>query len=709
AATAEEQFNTWYSDKFVERTPYTGMDEYDMRDHVPLGIEVKQKSYAWSYDYAQKFVIIDYTLYNRNEHSRDVYNFFMGMYLDCDIGWTPPGVTYYHADDLGGFIQKWDGYIDPATDTQKTVNLNLAWAADNDGRHYTGTGFYTATGEPGKGSPLDGATGIVTVRVLRNPNPNLRYAFNMYVANSEDEGLDWGPRWKRGLHGSNNNPNNDPIDGVAIQPWLYDLAPSQLGYDDYNQDGLNNAMGNPLAGGRVEGRPAGDKGKYMVMSNDEFDYNQYDLNEIDNYRFVDPDYMVGTPFAQADKWQEWFDPLEALPPGETYDGPLDQRNDLANGADTKYILSFGPLGTEKVVQVAYDSDGDGVIDDHKEKNVWEFQYGDSLKLTMAFIVNENFHTSLDQDPNYANDMLQDPPDGINPALYEKGWYDALYNVVWAERVYDIPMHDTYAKVGGVEKGDGWYGEDVGVDGIYANTRVTTECWWTNPMTEYGGPDEGESDFELTNFLNASGSPVTITDIYGHVANGEDDILPFGREVEDIDEVYGVTGTQLTGNDGFGYMVKYDNWLDPHSEVLPGQWIRFGFDNGRVDVGDGVPDFTGPPPPPSPKIQVSYDNNDVIVEWASKEFFIKEDGSESYTGPEEFLDPFTRVKDFEGYQVQVSPDLNSLNYVEIFAIDIENYVYENVILTGDFLDSPISAEAIAESLLVGNPFPTQISV
>ena len=46
-------------------------------------------------------------------------------------------------------------------------------------------------------------------RFLQPLHPNLRYAFNMYVANSEDEGLDWGPRWKRGLHGSNNNPNND--------------------------------------------------------------------------------------------------------------------------------------------------------------------------------------------------------------------------------------------------------------------------------------------------------------------------------------------------------------------------------------------------------------------------------------------------------------------------------------------------------------------
>ena len=668
-ATAEEQFNTMYTDKFVSKTTYTGMDEYDLRDHIPLGIEVRQKSYAWSYDYAQKFIIIDYTLYNRGEEGKNLYNFFMGMYLDCDIGHTGGDWMYNHADDLGGFIQKWDGYIDPATGDPKTVDLNLAWAADNDGRNYTGTNYYTATGEPGAGSPLNGATGIVTVRVLRNPNPNLRYAFNMYVAGSGDEALDWGPHWKTGLHSD----------------WAYDLTPKQLGYDDTNQDDQYNGAV-PLAGGRVEGRPAGDKGKYMVMSNDEFDYNQYDIIGVDNGTYSDPSYIV-PPFNQADKWQEWLDPSEALPgPDDVYDGILKTRNDLANGADTKYILSFGPLGTEKVKQMAFDSDLNGTLDSLRDQTVWEFKHGDSLKLTLAFIVNDNFHTSLDQDPNYVDDTARYPEDGIDPSLYDKGWYDALYNVVWAERVYDIPMHDTFVTKGGEEKGDGWYGEDVGADGIYANTRVTTQCWWTDPVSEYGGPDDdgSEGNFELDNFT------ASFTDPWGNSATGEDDILPYGRKVADED--YGITGDQVDGGDaGYGYMVRYDN---PAGLVPFASWVRYGFDNGRIDVGDGVPDFTGPPPPPSPKVKISYENNNVSVEWASKEFFLKEDGSESYAGPEMFLDPFTRVADFEGYQIMVSPDLNSLNYVEVFSVDNENYIYENITDAGNYLDSPFSADSAA---------------
>ena len=638
--------------------------------------EIKQKTYAWSYDYAQKFIIIDYTLYNRNKDGKDIYDFFMGMYLDCDIGMIGGDWTYNHADDLGGFIQKWAYDVDEATGEEKIADLNLAWAADNDGRNYTGTNWATATEEPGAGKHLDGAKGIVTIRVLRNPNPNLRYAFNMYICDSGDEGNDWGPHWKTGLHAE----------------WDYDLSPKQKGYDDDNRDNLANDKPEPLYNGVTEGRPIADRGKYMVMSNDEFDYAQYEIINVDLGRFSDPYYMEDTPFAQADKWQKWLDPSEELTGGQVHDGTILQRNDLANGADVKYMLSFGPLGVEKFKNIACDYDHDGVADGSIEgKKVWQFKYLDSLKLTMAFIVNDDFHSSLEQNPNYSDPSAIDPEDGIDPALYDKGWRDALTNVIWAERVYDIPMHDTFIKFPDDEeaKSDGWYGEDVGADGIYADTRVTTQCWWAS--SEYSGPDLGEKDNLLTPFTNS------LTDTYGNIATSEDDFLPYGRKEVDQEEVYGVTGDQMRGGT-YGYMVKYDKvgGLVPFED-----WIRFGFDNGRVDAGDGVPDFTGPPPPPSPKIKISYEGNDVIVKWASKEFYEKDDGTIGYSGPEYFIDPFTNIPDFEGYQIQVSPDLNSLNYAEIFSVDNENYIYENVKEAGDYLDSPISKKEYLDLFIAGS--------
>jgi len=656
-ATAEEQFSMMYTDKFVQRTPYTGMDDYDERDHIPLGIEVRQKSYSWSYDYAKKFIIIDYTIYNMNTEFKDIYDFFTGMYVDCDIGMTYGEWTFNHSDDIGGFIQKWDNYIDPASGEQRIVDMNLAWAADNDGRNYTGTNYYTATGEPGAGSPLDGATSIAAVKVLRNPNPNLRYSFNMYAPNSEDESYDWGPRWKTGLHSD----------------WQYDLTPFQKGYDDTNQDNLT-VSGNEgtdlLYGGRTEGRPAGDRGKYMVMSNDEFDYEQYKLRYLRLGLLEDPDYMFGTPYAQADKWQQWTTSAEAGLPGfgEVADGEIPLLNDIANGSDVKFMLSFGPLGTETTDNIATDTDFDGIIDDYiPNKKVWKFAYGDSLKMTIAFIVSENFHTSLDQDPNYANNTVIDLNDGLDESLFERGWYDALYNTLWAERIYDTPMFDTPVTFNGLTKSDGWYGEDVGTDGLFGEQL----CWWYDQ--EYTGPDQGEGDFNLTAFSE------TALDINGNLASNEDELLPYGRIAETGD--YGTTQQ-------YGCMERYAK----ADGVIPaGTWVRYGYGNSRLDAGDGVPDFTGPLPPPSPKISLTAEGSDIIISWKSHEIYSLGDGTESYKGSEHVVDRLSRLKDFESYSVMVSPDNNPHNFTEIFTADMIDYVYEDVGEAGKYLDVPFSQD------------------
>lgn len=673
-ATAEEQFNLMYTDKFVQRLPYTGMDDYDERDHIPLGIEVRQKSYSWSYDYAKKFIIIDYTIYNRNSENKDIYDFFMGMYVDWDIGMTDGAWTYSHSDDIGGFIQKWDNYIDPATGEQRTVDMNLAWAADNDGRNYTGMNYYTATGEPGAGAALDGATSISTVRILKNPNPNMRYSFNTYAAHSDDEGFDWGPRWQTGLHSD----------------WQYDLTPFQKGYDDTNHDNLTvsgNEGTDPLYGGRTEGRPIGDKGRYMVMSNDEFDYNQTQIREVYLGVFDDPDYMFGTPYAQADKWQRWTTPADFGLPGfgEVADGDIPALNDIANGSDIRQILSFGPLGTETADNIAIDTNMDGIIDNYiSNKKVWKFAYGDSLKLTMAIIVSENFHTSLDQDPNYLNPDMVDLNDGLDASLYERGWYDAFYNSVWAERVYDTPMYDTPVTYNGVTKSDGWYGEDVGSDGLFGEIGGNL-CWWFD--AEYQGQDEGESDFRLTAFSEPA------LDINGNYASNEDELLPYGR---------------ITGSGDHGTTLEYgcmERFAITDDIIPAGTWVRYGYGNGRLDAGDGVPDFTGPLPPPSPKISLTAEGSDIIISWKSHEIYTLGDGTESYKGSEHAVDRFSRLKDFESYSVMVSPDNNPHNFAEIFTADKIDYVYEDVSSPGQYLDIPVSQDvcdslnAIGENLIV----------
>ncbi|MBN2788865.1 MAG: hypothetical protein JXR69_01590, partial [Candidatus Delongbacteria bacterium] len=651
SSSAEEQFSTMYTDK----TPY-------FADHIPLGIEVKQKSYAWSYKFAEKFIILDYILYNRNEDQKDIYNFFMGINIDNDIG-KKDGLQMWN-DDICGFKQQWEGYIDPATGEQRVVDLNFAWAADNDGREQIkiSGGDVPIIAEPLRGSPLDGATGVSTLRVLRNPNPNLKYSFNIYSGNYWNERTDWGPRWKPGLHSD----------------WEFDLSSKQKGYDDVNYDSLS-AYGQFLANGITEGTPFGDKGKYMVMSNFEYDYAITDIREVYAGVFEDPPSLIGTPFAQADKWQSWIITGEEEE-GETADGTVEELNDIANGGEIKYVLSFGPLGSESYVNLAVDTDQDslGILDDFINKQIWKFAYGDSIKLTIAFTASEDFHTSIYQTARYLSEHSVNLDQGLNTSLFN--WYDAYYNVSWAERVYDQPMYDTPVTRNGETKTDGWYGEDVGADGIFTDPVQNPICWWNERF--YEGADEGEIDFELTDFTNE------FIDPYGRTATNEDNLLPFGREEVDSENIYGITGTRETG-EGYGMMNKYHL-----SDGVPqrGEYVRYGYNNGKLDPGDGVPDYKVPPPPVSPKIRVSFANKDVIVEWCSHEFY-EIQGMKGAAGPEHSIDTFSRRRDFEGYQITVAPRNELREYSEIFTVDKVNYVYENVVEYQEYLDIPIPEDSI----------------
>ncbi len=50
--------------------------------HTPLGIKVIQRSYAWSYSYADDFVIISFTIINEREDHTALMNLYVGMYSE---------------------------------------------------------------------------------------------------------------------------------------------------------------------------------------------------------------------------------------------------------------------------------------------------------------------------------------------------------------------------------------------------------------------------------------------------------------------------------------------------------------------------------------------------------------------------------------------------------------------------------------------------
>jgi hypothetical protein len=212
-AVSEQDFIATYTDT-VTRVTLVSNDPTDNRPHVPLGIEITQRSYAWSYAYAEDFVLFDYSIKNIGRNMLE--KVYMGIYVDADVSLT--GGTGYD-DDICGFKRDIPssngcGFID---------TVNMAWIADNDGKEQVGDNCpYTVNGS---------LTSATATRIIRTPSDSLKYSFNWWISNS-DAASDFGPRRA----------------GTTDDPF-------------YNFGGYL-------------GTPEGDKNKYYIMRHEEFDYDQ---------------------------------------------------------------------------------------------------------------------------------------------------------------------------------------------------------------------------------------------------------------------------------------------------------------------------------------------------------------------------------------------------------------------------------------------------
>jgi hypothetical protein len=209
-AVSEQDFICTFTDTNTNPV-FTGGDGTNI--HTPLNISVSQRSYAWSYEYADDFIILDYRITNIGRYP--IREMYIGLYIDADV-YHESREQKGHTDDICGFrrtVAMPDGFgFDLDT-------VNIAWIADNDG-------------DPA-GNHWDFASPVAVTgtRVLRSPNEDLQYSFNWWISNGEPS-LDFGPR----LAGT----TDDPFRSFG----------SQLG------------------------TPTGDENKYYIMRHKEFDYDQ---------------------------------------------------------------------------------------------------------------------------------------------------------------------------------------------------------------------------------------------------------------------------------------------------------------------------------------------------------------------------------------------------------------------------------------------------
>jgi hypothetical protein len=338
-ATSEQDIISVYTDTCVSCCV---RDDWDQRPHFPLGLQITQKSYSWSYEYAEDFVLFDFSI--KNIGVKKIKDMYMGLYIDADvthIDEPPYGQNYGPQDDICGFRHLVTAAKGDCYDT-----VNLAWISDNDG-HGSEDGGETAK-VFSKKSPI----AVTGTRVVRSPNPKLGYSFNWFISNQSGSPWDWGP-WKL----------------ASQKKWAEMDKPASYG-------GVTNTF--PA---NVLGTPGGDVSKYFIMSNGEFDYDQI-------YSCV---------------WPTKYPTESWLPVNEQACG------NLANGYDTRYLLSFGPFE--------------------------EIGPGESLLVTIGYIAGDNFHvdpTNLAKDPNMRD------PDRFYANL---NFSDFETNATWAAKVYDNPTLD----------------------------------------------------------------------------------------------------------------------------------------------------------------------------------------------------------------------------------------------------------------------------
>ncbi len=480
-AVSEQDFVCEYTDALT-----TVSDPF----HTPLGLRVKQKSYAWSYSYAEDFIIIDYTVYNMRTDGRSHESMYVGLYIDADVGHISTGAGgAYAQDDITGFREI---SVNPVSND--TFRVEAAWIADNDGD------FAFANAAPG----------VSGTRVVFPPLDDL--SFNWWISDT-DATRDWGPAWQ----------------------------------DEFPYGIWTEAFGTPDTDGQ----------KYYLMMNGSR------LDDCPNLFDYDQEYSDAPDDIEVDEGcPEWPDVgQQDGPPNATAD-------DIADGEDTRYLFSFGPVGNM--------DPNDGI---------YKLAPGDSAKLTIGYFAAEDFHLPNDDVHHFADFDL---------------------NARWVKDVYDNPYRDTYSidsdGDGILDSGDGFYGEDVGQDGI--------------PYTgDFGDGDGVMQDFE--------------------------------------DELY-------------ENVVRTINGVNTN---IP----RIGWQNGRLDVADEIPDFDGPPPPDAPDIAASQFTKRgelwIRIEWSNNSFFSDDvfantdplrsaKGGDSSLGLDhEFFDKYPIMDgiptDFEGYRIYKS--------------------------------------------------------
>jgi len=169
-AVSEQDYISVFYDTCVS---CAGLLSDDTGAHRPLGLEITQRSYAWSYAHTEDFVLFDCTIRNIGTTSlRDVY---VGRFVDGDV-YHMDGRDDGHSDDVTGFVTTVPETF-PKDVCAAGDSIKVAWIADNDG-------------DLNRAFPP--APAVLGLRLLYSPRDSLHLSYNWWVGNFTSE--DYGPQ-----------------------------------------------------------------------------------------------------------------------------------------------------------------------------------------------------------------------------------------------------------------------------------------------------------------------------------------------------------------------------------------------------------------------------------------------------------------------------------------------------------------------------------
>ena len=122
AAIGQQMFSTEYYDDIPEI-------RQAQPEHVPLGIRVRQTSYAWGTPGQNDFVGMDYRITNRS--GRTLRSLMIAIFADPDVGTR--GMTGYANDDQAGLIDREVEYFGSTGEVvRRRIQMGYAWDNPDD-------------------------------------------------------------------------------------------------------------------------------------------------------------------------------------------------------------------------------------------------------------------------------------------------------------------------------------------------------------------------------------------------------------------------------------------------------------------------------------------------------------------------------------------------------------------------------------------------